>query len=101
MKISAPYTIRTVMSRGLEYVETYADGSAENWFFDIERKSGVWIVLVPPGRENTFEPSWTEGERERIAPRIEAYFGRPGCFGLIPASRVEFRKTNERAVCSI
>jgi len=90
--MKATYRIRRINGRGLDYAEDQPDGRVEVYAFDMARKRGTWIVFVPPGKGKDFVPSWTDEERDRIAPRIVEYFTRP-IFGLIPnRAEVEFRE---------
>jgi len=90
--MKATYRIRRINGRGLDYAEDQPDGRVEVYAFDMARKRGTWIVFVPPGKGKDFVPSWTDEERDRIAPRIREYLTRP-LFGLIPSrAEVEFRE---------
>jgi len=89
---------RMVANKGLQYFEDQPGGDVEVYTFDLERKRGKWTVIVPPGKGKAFVPSWTDEERDRIAPRIVEYFTRP-IFGLIPSgAEVEFREQSSADV---
>jgi hypothetical protein len=92
MRTEISFKIQPISNKGLDYFENYSDGSTERYAFGVDRKRGLYVIYVPPGKGQNFEPSWTDEEERRIAPRLVAYVTQPGCFGLPNRTKVEFRR---------